>query len=305
MKPLPRWTLLAAAMALIVLANGVALLEVAYNRAAPPDSVLALTEREVNVGYGLLDDQNAGTALLVRWRFNGDGRSTATWDTVRNELATTGSKGWLDEAKLRTLGIDLPAARGASSSASSSAFGDTDTTRWPLPVDVLLVLELDGPAYRQAVAIARAQAASSAAASAGNPTDKAAQRRAALDLERVVREEREQSRLFVVDAGRDRVSLRKLYPDTTRHAIVRGEIGITGRGRDGRLQASVQGLGIETISVPLQHRAVFEAMGSETGAQRKTRPFIVELAIGRRLEPWVQAAMPGPPQPAGTASAPR
>lgn len=296
MKPLPRWTLLAVAAALIVLANGVALLGVAYNRAAPPDSVLTLTEREAGVSYGLLDDQNAGIALLLQWRFEGDGHVTAAWAAARSDVTAPARRGWLDEAKLRALGVDLPAAGGGS--------GGADTTRWPLPVEVLLVLELDGPAHQQAVAFARAQAASSAAAAAGNPTDKAAQRRAENDRERLGSEELEQSRLFVVDAGRDRASLRSLYPDTTRHAIVRGEIGVTGRGRDGRPQASVESVGIGTITVPLQHRAVFQAVGPETGVPRKTRPFIVEIAIGRRLEPWVQAAKLGPPRPAGAASAP-
>ena len=63
-----RRTLLAG-IALILAVNAVALAGVAYNRSGEPDSVLRLTERELQASYGWHGSaENSGAALTLRWR---------------------------------------------------------------------------------------------------------------------------------------------------------------------------------------------------------------------------------------------
>ena len=103
------------------------------------------------------------------------------------------------------------------------------------------------------------------------------------------------SRLFVVDAGLDAAVLRAKYPDRSRFAIVGGQVSPSWMANDHG--GMVTGVNVESITVPLQFRSVFdEALKhSERRYDSDTplSPFAVSVAYGKRLEPWILAATKG------------
>jgi hypothetical protein len=136
--------------------------------------------------------------------------------------------------------------------------------------DVLLVLELEGPVHARAVQAAR---------------DFLAHREHDIAAQRAVqREEHEASRLFIVDAGLDQTTLRQRYPDPTHYAIVNGNIRpyVVRDRTSARLYGSVTAVRCETINVPLQFR------------ETVPHPFVLEVAFGTRLEPWIVSGHAGP-----------
>src|SRR6185295_6027363 len=138
-----RKTTLLAGIGLILVTNTVALLGVAYNRKGEPDSVLRLSQRELQSPYQWQGNhENSGVALALRWRVLADDSHDPT-GIVISYAGSGGSPKWLDQAKLSALGFDV---RQREDTARNHARYDK-----VLAKDVLLVLELDGPAYRSAL----------------------------------------------------------------------------------------------------------------------------------------------------------
>lgn len=117
--------LMAAGASVLVLTNVVVLAGVALNRRQPPESVLALTEREFGPQWSWMwrDDENSGLGLRLLYRVE------TAQDSGSPSYDPFGPVAWLDEKRLAALG-----------------FRDTDYSR-DLGRDVLLVMELDGPAH--------------------------------------------------------------------------------------------------------------------------------------------------------------
>jgi hypothetical protein len=282
-----RWsrahTLIAGA-ALIVLTNGVALVGVAYNRSGDPDSVLAFTQRELQMSYKWWRDrENSGIALRLLWRVHkeeiGDETDTASWYGVG------GTPAWLTKGKLGELGFDV-------SQPEDSDQGRRHYER-QLPKEVLLVLELDGPAYAEARERAKRHADREDALRAANPDKKEFEQRSKEARDRMDREEDQYSRLFAVDAGLDAGALRSKYPDRAHYAIARGQVRplVTSSRRSSKLTGYVSELSIDEMNVPLELRNVFEHAlpDAATGARSAAR-FDATVAFGKRLEPWITAA---------------
>lgn len=182
--------------AVLLLANGVILVNVARNHSDNPDAVVRLSEREARTYV----TPEQGTEPLLELRLN--------WETATGPV---GAATWFDRARLEALGVpDLPAA------------GDSiGTSRWR-PTNRLgyAVLELGGPAWERWAAAdqARRDSATSRPDSAapvpdmkgmhehgGRPTDRGYW---------------SPTRLFAVDIGRDPVALRQQYPDRSRYLIL-------------------------------------------------------------------------------------
>ena len=283
-----RSSILAAGIGLILLTNAVPLGGVAFNRSGAPDSVLKLTERELQRPYDWgRNRENSGLVLTLRWR------TLARDDGSRADMyagfdGAGGSPAWLDEAKLGALGFDTrPRLRPDGDDRID--FGRM------LPREVLLVLEWDGPAYRHALERARERAANEEALKAANPRNDEMARRAKAAKEQLDREESASSRLFVVDAGLDAAQLRSTYPDRSRYAIVRGDVRahrIRGGNAAPAFAGYVSGVHADHINVPLAFQPVFApgAANQQQGGAVRMAPGEIVVAFGRRLEPWIVAA---------------
>jgi hypothetical protein len=259
-----------AALLTIVLTNAAALGGAWWNRTGEAESRLALSQRELRPPWRGADRENSGLALALSWRVavpgeRGDGRWRGS------EFSGGGAPDWLDKAKMERLGFDV--------SKASGAFRRNDRT---LARGVLLVLELDGEAYQRSLEGARRQLAEEEAALAAMPDGNEKKARLKNAADRLAREEKENSRLFVVDAGRDLAELRAGYPDRARYAIVRGQVrpSWSGERGDGPLRGYVSAVDIAGINVPYALRPLL----SESPAPWK---FTAGVAFGRRLEPWI------------------
>jgi hypothetical protein len=278
---------------LILITNVVALGGVAWNRSGEPEATLTLTERELRVPYDWgRDRDNSGLSLTLDWRAIGldprDARGQAvprgTWSEPF--LSMSRMPAWLDSAKLASLGFSM-------SHPPNTRDGRTYYQK-QVPKRVLLVLELNGPAYEIARSRMREWMAHEDSLMRANPTAQEFIRRAEFANTEQEREEREGSRLFMVDAGLDGGALRSRYPDRTRYAIVRGAVKPQVDGPDSiaSLQGQVMELAVERIHVPRRFRAVFDSVRN-TRAPRgefNTTPFSAVIAYGRRLEPWLTSA---------------
>lgn len=275
MKALTVRGLFGLAFAVLLAANIVVLTGVAANRRGEPESQTVLTERELQLPYSMHRD-NSGLSLQLVWR------------TLAKEAEGEGyyydsrTPGWLDAGKLRELGF------------APEDYGDGQAAgriKEALPRDVLVVLENDGEAHRQAIRRAEEALAADEARWRAKSDDRLLKERFDEAGKRLKRERSSASRLFAVDAGLDADQLRAKYTDRGRYLIVRGMVRPF-RSSAGRRDAGgyLTGLAIENIHVPLDQRSGFDALQMQDQSRRDefAEPrYQVELAWGRRLEPWV------------------
>jgi hypothetical protein len=269
-----------AGLALLALTNGVALGGVAWNRFGQPDATLRLTQRELwtpNIRSDGRENENSGLALRLNWRT----LPAPSTKEASYGLAVDGgnSPGWLDAAKLRSLGF------AAFVPSRNRPEDDGARRHWQTTRSVLVVLELDGPASQEALRRAQAYAAAPVDKDSSASDKKEAQQ--ALERESV-----SGSRLFAIDAGVDAATLRATYPDRSKYAIVNGRISLDFNG-DGSLdRGAIQSLGVDQVNVPLAWRSVFDGVPPSyvRDADEHAKPFEATLAFGQRLEPWLVAA---------------
>lgn len=284
---------LAIGVAIILMVNAIALAGIAYNRSGSPDSRLHLSQRELSLPWQS-DDENSGIALKLKWRVLGKFDSTNKNEWQQRLYGLIGNEpAWLDATKLRSLGFDV---RPPVSTA------DDHQDYRPQPRrEVLLVLELDGPTYQQSVAqakiiVAKANASANANANVGvdvNPDVNAIAMSAGAEASKaLIREEQENSRLFVVDAGLDTQVLRAKYPDRSHYAIVRGTVRPQWKHltRQEQLLGNIDQLSIDTINVPVTFRRIFESAAGKryiNDGEPNAHPFEADVAFGKRFEPWI------------------
>ncbi len=275
MKNWTRRHTLIAGIALLVATNAVALLGVAYNRSGDPESVLTLTQRELERPYAWrMNRENSGVSLHIDWRLAGKTEEFLYY----YRYASRGSPAWLDQAKMASLGFDVGPPGGAQ-----------DIRRWAsrqLEREVLLVLEMDGPAYQESLQRARQYVAEQDARLAALPRDKDLQRAAKVAHEALTHEENDNSRLFAVDAGLDQAALRAKFPDRNRYAIVRAKVHLTATDK-GAFAGYIAGLSIDEVNVPHEYHALIEGTGVPSTVGPALAPFEARTAFGQRLEPWL------------------
>ena len=285
--------LIGTAAVLLALTNVAVLGGAAYNRLGTPESTLLLSERELGPqwSWGLQTEENSELLLQLLFRTEripaGEGPDG---EGPLYPLATRAAP-WLDRAKLKQLGFDVEAQPGSEEGAARY--------RRMQGRDLVLVLELEGPAHARALAAARDHAAKLAAAAAANAADGELENRAQLAQDRLRREEQEDSRLFVVDAGHDAAALRQQYPDRTRYALVRGRVVpvVVGEAASAKLYGMVTEVFCDSINVARQFRSAipFGPGDNVMVLPAKRSPFQVSMAFGKRLEPWIVAAHGGAP----------
>lgn len=270
--------LVAAGALVLALTNAVVLVGVALNRRQPPDSVLTLTERELGPQWSWMwrEGENSESSLRLRYRVESSANSSSPGSGEEETFSTYGGFGpiaWLDRDKLAALGFDV-------AQPLTSADTDTHYNRM-LGRDVLLVLELDGPVRARALRAARELLARRERNIAANPDRQLGAEQLQNAQRAEQKEEYEASRLFIVDAGLDKTTLRQRYPDRTRYAIVNGNIRpyVVRDGKSARLSGAVTAVRCETINVPRQLMAPARA--------EDRHPFTLDVAFGSRLEPWI------------------
>lgn len=213
-----------------------------------------LSERELRQPYYYRNNRdNSGLALDLSWRME--------------ERARGRSASWLDRDKLRELGFD-----------ADLRSPEDDRYRWALPREAWIVLEFDGPAHQAAIERCETELTEARARQAENPDD--AQREIALrNAERQLEEERESnSRLFAVDAGSDRHTLRQRYPDRAGYLILPGRVDMYYL-RDEPM-GRIAGLDAGNLNVALEHRDAIVPGGK----------YAVTVAFGKRGEGWIVGA---------------
>lgn len=272
----PKWTAVTG-LSLIVVVNLIVLIGVAYNRSGVPEGLLRLTERELTVPYSwAFQKENSGLSLKLLWRVR-DEESEGRYFSFGGGRAT-----WLDESKLKQLGIEPP-----SPSATESQRRRYDKLG---AKEVFLVLELDGPTYQAVLKRARELAQ--------QPQTDESRGKAEWRARLLRQEESESSRLFVVDAGIDAEALRAKYSDRARYAVVRGRIGAPRSARGQNRFGTVEGVAVDSVNVPLELRSVFEGVttrGYYPSADAHPGPkFEALVAFGKRLEPYLTRATRNP-----------
>jgi hypothetical protein len=282
MKIWLRGRTLGVGIGLIVLTNAIALGGVWWNRSAPPDSALTLSERELGLPWRSLRlMENSGLALNLNWRVAGrEAGEFASGYTLNG-----GTPEWLDAAKMAALGFPLDTAQ---------PDGERRQHARRLPREVILVMELAGPAWQRALEKARENAARHAAAAAASVNSKEFAARAKGAQNALIQEENTSSRLFVIDAGLDAGALRQKYPDRNRFLLLHGTVRPTMHSQGGNTtQATgyVSRVGNGQINVPHALREPLESLrgqGEPGGGNR----FTATLLVGQRLEPWLVDVTP-------------
>ena len=243
------------ALSVVLLSNAVALGGVWYNRSGEPEAQLLLSERELQRVYGgwLRDEDDGVLRLQLSWQRPGDG-----WQLP-----------WLDQAKLRELGF--------------SATDEQTFNRQPAR-QVWLVLELDGPLYRGQVQQARQALAAAEAELGGKPESEVLRQERDDRQRRLQFVEQQASRLMLVDAGGDAQVLRQRWPNRQRQVLLAGSIEPYRHGTEAGYGATIR-LQNDRLSVPHAYRE--QARGWERGHEQTGFKARVEVAFGRRHEPWV------------------
>jgi hypothetical protein len=261
-------------VALIVVTNAVVLAGVAYNRSGDPEAVLKLTERELRIrSWTWPENENSSIDLHLSWR-------VASRETDEDGYDWYRGLHWLQPAQLRELGFDVV-------DDVESEEGQERVRRQPSR-RAWLVLEFDGPAYQTELTLARQRAERAATLAQVNAGDSEFQDRLNAARSEVTREERSETRLFAVDAGRDAAALRKRYPDRQRYAIVNGhlDVAVDGPPRQRRMIAHITEIDVGAIRVPHTYRAIIEPLISTYYPSREPR-FTATVDFGQRFEPWI------------------
>ena len=262
-----------AAGAILVLANGAILMNVARNRAGNPDAIVRLSEREARAFMPPEEQTELMLVLRLEWQ---------------TPLGPNGEDTWFDRSRLEALGVTgLPA--------------DGDTTSGPHWLGGervgYVVLELAGPAWERRETAeqarrdsARARVDTMAGAMApGEPAHHAGPPpRASSKFPG--------SRLIAVDVGPDPAALRAKYPDRSRYLILpanyRADFIPPARDSSGavttpsRVTGRITQILPGTLLVPEPLRDSLLGLGA--GKPDSTTHYEFTMKVGKRWEAWVE-----------------
>ncbi len=254
----------AVALEVLAIGNGAALWTVRAN-ASQVQAQLQLSAREVHVRE---HKTAAGRSTTVRLRV----RESCDWSSSEYDWCSGHDSPWLTAEKMRALGFGADVAEGEKRRTRARP--------------VWLVLELAGDAWQREVA-ARQQQVEQAQQDVLDAPDATTRKAAEGRLERLQgnlrAEQKEKSRLFIVDAGRSVEDLRGRFPDAMRYAIVPGEV----RWRGKHAGVALPG---RSLYVPRRFAAAVEAVrAAQEDCRRPARMGDETCAEAARA-----AALPGP-----------
>ncbi len=258
-------TLFLLGFGIIVATNIVVLFGIAVNKYGKLETQLVLTEREVKLSQRI-HKENSGMTLRLAWRTlnrNGGSSNSSGWR----------SPAWFGPEKLKELKFKRD---------DYLVSGDNGTFyKKPLSKEVFIVLENNGEPYREAVKGAERILEKEESLYKLNSADKKLRNNMDSAEKWVEQERRTASRLFAIDAGLDAGILRQKYSDKTRFIIAKGLVKPNYDQSEKRIEmyGYIVRLSIENIHVPLKYRKKIDAL--------KSPHYEIELAYGRRLEPWI------------------
>ena len=129
---------------------------------------------------------------------------------------------------------------------------------------------------------------------ANNPGQEEFEKRVEDAAKKLNSEQHHNSRLFAIDAGLDKITLRNTYPDTSQYILMQALIrpAWSSNEKEEKWKGTITGLLINTINIPLEHRALFEPLEAaqlRRNQNRQAPRYKVRVAFGKRAEPWVVA----------------
>lgn len=182
------------AAVIVVIANALALVHVARNRAGNAGAEITLTNRELRHFVAARGDEDSGVILMLQWT----DPNSVFWP-AQGEAPPK----WLDRQKLKTLGFDCSVNPTSSSAA--------DFYRRQPPRRAFVALEYDGPAWQ-----AWRETYERATAQSQSPPEPA----------RFAPSQPFNSRLVAIDADLDRNTLRARHPNRRSVLIMLAAVAI-------------------------------------------------------------------------------
>ena len=267
------------ALGFVILAatNIVVLSGVASNRSGNPETLVTLTERELQLPYRV-HEENSGLSLRLVWRTLGKN------EEEMYDYSGWKSPAWFSAEKLDELGFKTDGA--LSSDDNGTHY------RKPIPKEVFIVLENNDETYRDAIKIAEKVLEKAQGLFKSNSGDKTLRNKYESAEKRLKKERMENSRLFAIDAGLYPGELRNKYKDRARFIIVKGLVKPRYRYHKKKKEmfGVISRLSTERIHVPLKHRNVLDNILAQDKPKQngfQSPRYEIKLAYGSRLEPWI------------------
>jgi len=265
------WGLFVLAFILLFCTNAVVLIGAYTNRAMEATSQTVLTQRELQLPYKNIRENNGMSLRLVYRTLNADTRK-GSYHKI---------PAWLNTAKLNELGFDTNR--------------DLSTARYKKPPtkEVFIVLEYDGEAYQKSLALAKENFVEKEVLFNAKKDDNKTKREYEDARGRLNREQMSESRLFAIDAGLEYEKLRQKYSDKSTYMIVKGLVRLVYQDKIEKEQyASIQQLNIENIYLPYKFKYVLKDITTDNSLNNRlgsAPKYEVEIKYGIRYEPWISS----------------
>jgi len=244
-------TLFSLAFALLLVTNALIYLGIYLNRQSPPTALVDLSQRELT-NYDEYNREDSAKYFSLIWRGDAEGGY--------HQISQ-----WLDTKKLKSLGFSL-------------RFDDEGNLENTPSKEVFVVLEMDGKSYQNALQNAQKKVdetkAKQADSSFFNYDNDLKQAQEEYESERD-----KSSRLFAIDASNDAQTLKKLYPNSKTHIILKGVIEPYGTLKEGA-KGRITQLHTTQIFIPHQFHTTLQNPNQK-------HKYTVTLAIGSRYEPYI------------------
>lgn len=268
-----RTLLFGLGLVLLLIVNGLVFYHVRSNRAANPDAIVWLTERELQPPYWR-KRENSGMSLQLLWRVHNP--------DSRYYYSRYGSPVWLDREKLAALGFDVD--------GSGEREDNSYSRPSPLPRDVFVVLEAESDLHKKDISKKERELQKSRSRLAAEPDSKELEREVESREKELAREKNGLSRLYAVDAGLEATALRRQYANRQKYIITQATIRMRHTG-DKEVEGTISDVLVDSLHVPLAFKRELESiLGQDRRDSSGAEPprFKAEIAYGQRFEPWLQ-----------------
>ena len=267
----------------LVFVNVIVLAGISYNRSGETNSGLQLTERELPLPYrSYRQKENSGLALKLNWNFVPEKSFNRSYD--KYALKKYGSPNWLTENKLKELGLYIDSAK---LDTKDSLFDNNKLQS----EEFIIVLEYNGETFQAFLNDADEDIQALKNKAQKNPNDRDINKQLQKDEASLSKLKTSESRLIAIDAGRNLQTLKEKYTDNSKYLMLRGEIKRHWVNK--KLTASIGQLFIADIHVPLPYsNKINEITNRQASSDEYSRwngnpRYVVELNLGKRLEPWL------------------